>query len=111
MEFMNMTLAQLAEMVANRQPELLKEVSELTDKVVDARQALEDAAQLYEKQPTDLALGSALDEADDKYWELQNKLDELHWENTQLAKLSHTLNYANDCRDLLDVASILFVRN
>ena len=110
MEFMNMTLAQLAEMVANRQPELLKEVSELTDKVVDARQALEDAAQLYEKQPTDLALGSALDEADDKYWELQNKLDGLHWENTQLAKLSHTLNYVNDCRDLLDVAA-LFVRN
>ena len=111
MNMMNMTLAQMADMIANRRPELTKEIDDLTSKVVDARQALEDAAQLYEKQPTDLALGSALDEADDKYWELQNKLDELHWENTQLAKLSHTLNYANDCRDLLDVASILFVRN
>ena len=110
MDMMNMTLAQMAEMIANRRPELTKEIDDLTSKVVDARQALEDAAQLYEKQPTDLALGYALDEADDKYWELQNKLDGLHWENTQLAEFSYTLNYANDCRDLLDVAA-LFVRN
>jgi len=110
MDMMNMTFAQLADMIANRRPELSKEINDLTSKVVDARQVLEDAAQLFEKQPTDIALGSALDEADDKYWELQNKLDELHYENTQLAEFSYSIKYVSDCKDLLDVAAI-FVRN
>jgi predicted nuclease with TOPRIM domain len=110
MDFMNMTFAQMAEMIEVRRPELSKEINDLTSKVVDARQVLEDASQLYEKQPTDIALGSALDEADDKYWELQNKLDELHYENVQLADLARSFKYVSDCKDLLDVAA-LFVRN
>lgn len=109
MDFMNTTFAQVLQMTNDRLPELTKQIDELLEKCNVAGEVLAYARQRYDHDPDNAALYKAVDEADNKYWELLDSLSSLRYERVQLQSLTRVLKYIPNCKDLVQVATVIAV--
>lgn len=111
---MDMTLTQLVEKVKELQPITRLQKDEANKVAEGARQELDIANDLFFSTPEEQrndewreATTKRVNDLDDKYWDLQNKADDLDWKVDQLERLERLVKYVGDCKDLHDLADLL----
>lgn len=110
-QIMDMTLAEVLEKSKELIETLKVEIEAMDQQVSEAYKqrviAEEMWDQVWEKAEDKTEATKAYDAADDKYWELQNKLDDLNYKLDALERMVHRFKYINDCKDLVDLADVL----
>lgn len=105
-DFMTITLGQLHEMTLERGQRLDNEIRVLQDEVRDALEGRRNAELLFEENETDDNY-STLNEAESKYWDLDDKLDNAMTERDNLRTMIDLFRYVPDCKDIGDIANAL----
>lgn len=104
--FMATTFVQVLEMTLERGQRLDNEIKQLTNDVRDASEVRRNADLLFVENENPQNLW-ALNEAEDKYWDLQDKLDELIIEQDNLRAMIGLFRNIPDCKDIGDLANAL----
>ena len=110
-QIMDMTLAEVLEKSKELLESLYPQLDAMDLQISEAYKqrviAEEMWDQVWEKAEDKTEAAKAYDDADDKYWELQNKQDDLNCKRESLAALIYRFKYINDCKDLVDLADVL----
>ena len=106
-QIMDMTFAEVLEKSKELLESLYPQLDAIELEVSEAFKQRDIAQKAYEDSDYTDEACKVFDAAEDKYWDLQNKQDDLNCKRESLAGLIYRFKYINDCKDLVDLADVL----
>ena len=104
---MDMTLAEVLEKSKELLESLYPQLDAMDLQISEAYKQRVIAEEIYDSAEDKTEAAKVYDDAEDKYWDLQNKQDDLNCKRESLAGLIYGFKYINDCKDLVDLADVL----
>ena len=106
-QIMDMTFAEVLEKSKELIETLKVEIEAMDQQVSEAYQQRVIAEESYAASDYTEEACKVFDDAEDKYWELVNKGDDLNYKLDALQRMIHKFKYVSDCKDLADLADVL----
>ena len=108
-QIMDMTFAEVLEKSKELIETLKVEIEAMDQQVSEAYQQRVIAEETYVASDYTIETCKVFDDAEDKYWELQNKLDDLNYKLDSLERMVYKFRTINGIMDLADLADHLAV--